>query len=53
MKLKSGGVDFRIWVEIWSEIEIGGCRFLTWAEIRSEIEIGGGGAISDLGRDLE
>ena len=26
-KLESGGVGFRIWVEIWSEIEIGGCRF--------------------------
>ena len=27
MKLKSGGVGFRIWVEIWNEIEIEGCRF--------------------------
>ena len=23
VKLKSGGDDFRIWVEIWNEIEIG------------------------------
>ena len=36
-----GGVDFRIWVEIWSEIEIGGCRFLIWPTTWSEIEIGG------------
>ena len=27
VKLKSGGVGFRIWAEIWSETEIGGCRF--------------------------
>ena len=27
MKLKSGGVGFRIWVEMLTEIEIAGCRF--------------------------
>ena len=42
------GVDFRIWAEIWSEIEIGGVDFRIWVEIWSEIEIGGG-RFQDLG----
>ena len=41
VNLKSGGVDFRIWVEILSEIEIGGVDFRIWVEIGSEIEAGG------------
>ena len=52
MKLKSWGVGFRIWMEIFGEIAIGGDDFRIWVEILSEIEIGGC-RFQDLGRNLE